>query len=87
MAEPARELAEAERLSKVFFNMPLLVLEDGKHSHSEIRVHALGKTDLQRSFHVTFTLRASGTLIRVISARDMSKKERTIHEKSAKENP
>ena len=76
-------MSEAE---EVFFNMPLLVLEDPKHSQSEMRLHALGKTDLQSSLHVSFTLRANETLIRVISVRDMSKKERTIYEKSAQEN-
>ncbi len=64
--------------AEVFFNMPLLVLEDPKHSQSEMRLHASGKTDSQRSLHVTFTWRANETLIRVIAVRDMSKKERII---------
>jgi uncharacterized DUF497 family protein len=42
----------------------------------------LGKTDDGRQLHVTFTLRAKGTLIRVISARDMNRKERAIYEQS-----
>ena len=46
----------------------------------------MGKTDLQRSLHVTFTLRANETVIRAISVREMSKKERTIYEKSDQEN-
>jgi uncharacterized protein len=70
-------------VEEVFFNMPLLVLEDAKHSQSEIRLHALGKTDAKRHLHITFTLRANQTLIRVISARDMSRKERAIYEKIA----
>ena len=69
--------AEAEQ---VFFNQPLLLLEDGAHSQSESRFHALGKTDFGRTLHITFTLRQSGTLIRVISARDMHRKERAIYE-------
>jgi uncharacterized protein len=71
--------AEAEQ---VFFNLPLLVLPDTHHSHDEIRYHALGATDGQRQLHITFTLRESGTLIRVISARDMHRKERFIYEKA-----
>jgi uncharacterized DUF497 family protein len=71
--------SEAEQL---FFNQPLLLLEDIAHSHKEARYHALGKTDDGRQLHVTFTLRAKGTLIRVISARDMNRKERNIYEKS-----
>jgi uncharacterized DUF497 family protein len=71
--------AEAEQ---VFFNTPLLVLEDSAHSKHEPRIHALGKTDAGRNLHVTFTLRKAATLIRVISARDMHWKERAIYEKA-----
>ena len=71
--------AEAEQ---VFFNLPLLVLEDSVHSQEEPRFHALGKTDVDRVFHITFTLRQSGTLIRVISARVMHRKERSFYEQA-----
>lgn len=67
--------AEAEQ---TFFNAPLLLVSDPKHSQQEPRYHALGKTDDGRLLHVTFTLRAAGALIRVISARDMHRNER-IH--------
>jgi len=69
--------SEAEQ---IFFNEPLLVLGDGKHSQREVRYHALGKTDDVRLLHITFTLRGSGALIRIISARDMHRKERGIYE-------
>lgn len=72
-------MAEAEQ---VFFNSPLLLLEDLKHSSQESRVHALGKTDEIRLLHITFTLREAGEKIRVISARDMHKREREIYEKT-----
>jgi uncharacterized DUF497 family protein len=68
--------AEAEQ---VFLNDPLLVVEDTAHSHKEPRFHALGVTDEGRMLHVTFTLR--GQRLRVISARDMHRKERSIYEK------
>ncbi|MGR3434593.1 MAG: BrnT family toxin [Shimia sp.] len=68
--------AEAEQ---AFFNAPLLVLEDRRHSQDEPRWHALGRTDDNRRLHVTFTLRGGGTLIRVISARDMSRNERKAY--------
>jgi hypothetical protein len=71
--------AEAEQ---VFFNAPLLLLTDDKHSQQEARHHALGKADDGRLVHVSFTLRESGRLIRVISARDMHRKERTIYEQA-----
>lgn len=73
----AVSMAEAEQ---IFFNDPLLLLEDAKHSQSESRIHALGKTDEERLLHITFTLR--GEKIRVISARDMHKKERKIYEQA-----
>jgi len=69
--------AEAEQ---VFFNDPLLVLTDSVHSRSEPRYHALGKTDSGRRLHITFTLRLDNSKIRVISARDMHRKERGIYE-------
>ena len=65
--------AEAEQ---VFFNDPVLVVEDLRHSETENRWHALGRTDKGRLLHVTFTVREAATRIRVISARDMHRKER-----------
>jgi uncharacterized DUF497 family protein len=68
--------AEAEQ---VFFNEPLVIVGDPRRSVQEPRFHALGRTGLGRLLHVSFTLRSAGTLIRVISARDMSRKERARH--------
>jgi uncharacterized protein len=72
--------AEAEQL---FFNEPLLVVADAMHSAVETRLHALGKTDEGRKLHATFTLRQQTTLIRIISARNMSRKEREYYEKQS----
>jgi uncharacterized DUF497 family protein len=74
------ERFEAEQ---VFFNEPLLLLADIRHSQTEKRFHALGVTDSNRFLHLSFTLRDDGQLIRVISARDMSAKERIIYEQTA----
>ena len=71
--------AEAEQ---VFFNEPLLLLEDAVHSTTEPRFHALGTTTDSRLLHVTYTLRSDGTTIRVISARDMSRKERRFYDQT-----
>ncbi len=65
-----------------FFNAPLLIVADEKHSEGEPRYHALGKTSADRLLHITFTLRAKATLIRVISARDMHRKERKVYEQA-----
>ncbi|RNJ50894.1 BrnT family toxin [Methylocystis hirsuta] len=69
--------AEAEQM---FANDPLIVTDDLAHNENEPRYHALGRTDASRLLHVTFTLRSNGTRIRVISARDMSRKERQRYE-------
>ncbi len=71
--------AEAE---SIFFNDPLLLLENPGHSQRERRFNALGKTNQDRLLHITFTLRANGALIRVISARDMHRKERKFYEQA-----
>ena len=71
--------SEAE---EVFFNQPLLLLEDARHGGQELRYHALGQTHDGRRLHITFTLRKDRTLIRVISARDMHRKERSIYEQA-----
>ena len=73
-------MAEAEQ---VFFNAPLLLLEDAAHSQQEIRIHALGKTDEGRALHISFALREATQLIRIISARDMHRKERAIYEQAS----
>ena len=58
---------------QVFFNLPLIVRRDSEHSITESRYFALGRTDSDRLLFVVFTVR--GTLIRVISARDMTEWE------------
>jgi uncharacterized DUF497 family protein len=73
-------MADAEQ---TFFNAPLLVLPDSKHSGIEPRFHALGKTNEGRKLHITFTLRNAEQLIRVISARVMHRKERVIYEQAS----
>ena len=68
---------------EVFFNEPLIVVPDGKHSEDEKRSHAFGVTNTGRRLLIVFTLRSEGAKIRVISARDMSRKERTFYEQQA----
>ena len=80
-SEKKHDVSQPEA-EQVFFNEPLLVFEDSKHNQKESRYHALGVTDDKRLLHITFTLRVLGTLIRIISARGMHKKERKIYEQS-----
>jgi len=65
---------------EIFFNEPLLFFEDEKHSEHEERVLAFGRTNGGRLLLVVFTIR--GRLIRVISARNMNKKEKDAYEKA-----
>ena len=79
--EKKHDVSQAEA-EQIFFNEPLLTLADVGHGVTETRIHALGRTDDDRLLHVTFTLRGEKTKIRVISARDMSRKERRIYGKA-----
>jgi uncharacterized protein len=72
--------AEAEQ---IFFNAPLLIVEDARHSVLEVRLYALGRTDAGRPLHISFTLRGDGKLIRVISVRAMHRKERLRYEQES----
>ena len=68
---------EAEQ---VFVDPRLLVFVDEKHSVHEPRYHAYGCTAAGRRLQVSFTLRRGATLIRVISVRPMSRREKTRYE-------
>jgi uncharacterized protein len=65
---------------EVFFNLPLLLQPDEVHSTAEARYYVLGQTNAGRRLFIVFTIR--NEKIRVISARDMSKRERTIYEQA-----
>jgi uncharacterized DUF497 family protein len=68
-----------QEIEEVFFNSPLILLEDNKHSQYEMRCIAYGISDKKKKLMVVFTNR--NKKIRVISARAMSKKERLYYEK------
>ena len=69
---------------ELFFNRPLVVEDDARHSARENRFYALGHTDAGRLLFVVFTVRKSK--VRVISARDMNQKERKVYEEHEEEN-
>ena len=62
---------------QIFFNRPLRVAR-AKEVQQERRYAALGQSSAGRLLTVVFTIR--GTLIRPISARDMSRRERRLYE-------
>jgi hypothetical protein len=63
---------------ELFFNQPLIVRADPRHSKRERRFYALGQTDRERQLFVVFTVRRR--LIRIISAREMTRRERASYE-------
>ena len=63
---------------QVFFNRPLVAEPDAKHSGREQRFYVLGQTDSGRRLYLVFTVRDH--LIRVISSRELSRKERRVYE-------
>jgi len=73
--------AECEQ---AFFNRPVLVTVDEKHSGEEHRYAALGQTKAGRRLLIVFTIR--GTLVPVISARNMSRRERRLYERVQENN-
>lgn len=79
-----RHVVMPEEAEDVFFHEPLVVRSDVQHSKREKRYYALGRTDAGRCLFVAFTIR--GSLLRVISVRDMNRRERSAyayHEKDA----
>ena len=70
----------ASECEQVFFNESLLILDDPKHSVAEDRFAAFGQTDGGRKVVVVYTQRAD--LLRVISARDMNRRERQFNEQA-----
>jgi uncharacterized protein len=76
-----------EEAEEVFFNEPLLLVEDSVHSGSEPRWHALGRTNQNRLLKVAFTMWAERTRVRIISARPMHRKERKAYEQATQADP
>jgi uncharacterized DUF497 family protein len=72
------DVSQAE-CEQIFFRRPV-VREDDSHSEDEVRFHALGRSDAGRLLFVVYTLR--GERVRVISARDMTPRERKEYERA-----
>jgi len=73
-----KHLVTNEEAEEVFINIPRVMLLDEKHSKFEKRYKVLGLTDKKRRLSITFTIR--NYKFRIISARDMNKKERSKYE-------
>ena len=80
----AKHRVSMSECEEIFFNKPLVVADDEKHSGVEERFFVLGKTDRGKRLFIVFTLRDNQ--IRIISARSMSRKERIIYEEQEKKD-
>lgn len=70
---------------EIFADKKVIILSDDKHSTLvEKRFMILGMTQKRRKLSVMYTLRHG--FIRVISARDQSKRERRLYEEKTKTN-
>jgi uncharacterized DUF497 family protein len=78
----AKHKVNTKECEELFFNRPVIIYRDIRHSRRENRFGILGKTNKQRLLCLIFTVRKEK--IRVISARDQNKKERTKYEKREK---
>jgi uncharacterized protein len=74
----ARHSVTPAECEQVFFNVPVVAGDDEKHSETENRFYVLGQTDSGRLLFLVFTVRRDK--LRVISARDMNKKERRTYQ-------
>jgi uncharacterized DUF497 family protein len=74
-----RHRVTPEEAEDVFLNEPLVVRSDVRHSQREKRYYALGQTSFGRYLFVAFTIRRN--LIRVISVREMNRREQEVHGK------
>jgi uncharacterized DUF497 family protein len=68
-----RHKVTPEEAEDVFFQEPLVVRGDFSHSSSEKRYRAIGRTSRGRLLFIAYTVRRK--MIRVISARDMNRRE------------
>jgi len=73
----SRHQVEPGECEQAFFQRPFVVSYDPGHSSTEPRWRALGQTAAGRQLFLVFTLR--GTLIRVLAARTMNRKERRYY--------
>ena len=70
---------------EVFANQPIIIIRDLAHSKTEARFAARGITDAGRRLAVIFVIRTR--LIRIISARDMTRREGRSYEEKIKRHP
>lgn len=79
--KPKKHGVTIEEAEEVFFDDNKVVFRDWTHSKKEKRSTLLGKTRKERLLNITYTIRKKK--IRIITARDINKKEVQLYEKTA----
>jgi len=74
-----RHCVSRSECEQIFFNQPLIIKRNAEHAKAEPRYYALGRTGYDRLLFAAFTVRADK--IRIISARDMTRSEKTRYRK------
>jgi len=77
-----RHKVDFREAEEVFFNKPVKYYLDKLHSQNEVRYTVLGITNKKRKLIISYTVRKNK--IRIIPARDQSKKERRLYGQSKK---
>lgn len=78
----AKHKIKNEEAEEVFVNQPIVLIKDKKHSQTESRLMILGQSDRKRLLTIVSTIR--NNQIRIISARTMGRKERSLYEQKSK---
>lgn len=79
-----RHQVEDSESEEAFFDQAKVVLKDTLHSGKEERFILIGKTKKERLLFVVFAKRE--TKMRIISARDINRKERPLYEKTTEDS-
>tara|TARA_Y100000310_G_scaffold333529_1_gene411268 strand:+ start:1325 stop:1612 length:288 start_codon:yes stop_codon:yes gene_type:complete len=74
----AKHKVTNQECEELFFDESKKILKDVLHSKNEDRYILIGKTKLNRLLFLVFTIRRNK--IRVISARDLNRKEKKFYE-------
>ena len=80
----AKHKVLSKECEEIFFNDPLVITSDKKHSIVEKRYLCFGRTNTNRLLTIIFTIRKNK--IRIISARSQNRKEKKYYENETKKN-
>ena len=80
----AKHKIKIEEAEELFFDSKYIMVKDNLHSLKEYRFIIIGVSKSNRLLTIAFTVRSN--MIRVISARPASKREKIIYEKATKDS-